>query len=72
MKQEESTTQAKLRLAETYHNHIVSNKDGQIQTLRDQMQHLSGSESREDCSRSERRGYEASGYQRGENATELC
>ena len=45
MKQEESTTQAKLRGAEMYHNNIVTNKDGQIQTLRNQIQHLSGSES---------------------------
>ena len=35
-----------------YHNNIVTNKDGQIQTLRDQTQHLSGSESREEWFRS--------------------
>ena len=35
-----------------YHNNIVTNKDGQIQTLRDQIQHLSGSESREEWFRS--------------------
>ena len=28
MRQEESTTQAKLRGAEMYHNNIVTNKDG--------------------------------------------
>ena len=36
MKQEESALQAKLRGAELYHNNIVTNKDGQIQTMRDQ------------------------------------
>ena len=41
------TTQAKLRGAEMYHNNKVTDKDGQIQALRDQTQHLSGSESRE-------------------------
>ena len=52
MKQEELTMQAKLRGAEMHHNNIVTNKDGQIQTLRDQIQHLSGSESREEWFRS--------------------
>ena len=35
-----------------YHNNIVANKGGQIQTLRDQTQHLSRSESREEWLRS--------------------
>ena len=48
MKQEELTMQAKLRGAEMYHNNIVPNKDGQTQTLRDQIRRLSGSESREE------------------------
>ena len=52
MRQEESTMQAKLRGAEMYHHNIVTNKDGQIQTLRDQIKHLSGSESREEWFRS--------------------
>ena len=52
MRQEESTMQAKFRGAGMYHNQIVTNKDGQIETLRDQIQHLSGSESREEWFRS--------------------
>ena len=55
MKQEESTMQAKLRGVEMYHNNTVTNEDGQIQTLRDQIQHLSGSESREEWFRSAER-----------------
>ena len=44
--------QARLRGAEMYHNNIVTNKDGQLQTLRGQIQHLSGSELREEWLRS--------------------
>ena len=38
VRQEESTMQARLRGAEMYHYNIVTNKDGEAQTLRDQMQ----------------------------------
>ena len=40
MRYEESATQAKMRGAELYHNNIITSKDGQAQTLRDQEQQL--------------------------------
>ena len=44
----ESAIQAKLRGAELYRTNVMSNRDGQIQALRSQMQQFPESESKEE------------------------